>query len=115
MAARTGPPSYTLHYFSCIPELAFGPLPEESPAGPDGHADHDARIYHCVRLDPALIYNGPADGSFWGDRFYGPGAMPGYKPDDGPAFHALTAHAEFRALGRRFALKASAVCATVAP
>ncbi len=76
----------TPHYFSCIPEPANDPLPDDNSAGPDGHARIDPRIdpriyphiYHCVRLDPALIYSGPADGSFWGDRFYGPGAMPGY-------------------------------------
>ena len=79
----------TLHYFSCIPEPAYRPLPEDNPTGPDDHADpydHDARIYHCVRLDPALIYSGPADGSFWGNRFYEPGAMPGYGGMMGPLF-----------------------------
>ena len=54
------------------------PPPDDNSAGPDGHARIYPHIYHCVRLDPALIYSGPADGSFWGDRFYGPGAMPRY-------------------------------------
>jgi len=66
----------TPHYFSCIPEPANAPLPESHHARIDpGIYPH---IYHCVRLDPALIYSGLADGAFWEDRFYGPDALPGY-------------------------------------
>ena len=60
----------TPHYFSCIPEPANDPLPEHH------HARIYPRIYHCVRLDPALIYGGPADRSFWGDRFTGRAPCP---------------------------------------